>query len=90
MTIKEIKQNEKQGPSKGNILRVKQGYNPNSSSIGSIIFALPAALLGVTAGFGAVSGIIMGAFANKSPSKKKSESETELDESLRQLMEENQ
>ncbi len=43
----------------GNILRVKQGYNPNSSSIGSIIFVLPAALLGITAAFGAVSGMIM-------------------------------
>lgn len=45
----------------GKILRVKQGYNPNSSSIGSIIFVLPTALLGVTAGFGAVSGAIMAA-----------------------------
>lgn len=44
---------------KGKILRVKQGYNPNSSSIGSIIFVLPAALLGITAAFGAVSGMIM-------------------------------
>ena len=44
---------------KGKILRVKLGYNPNSSSIGSIIFVLPAALLGITAAFGAVSGIIM-------------------------------
>ena len=43
----------------GNILRVKQGYNPNSSSIGSIIFVMPAALLGITAAFGAVSGVIM-------------------------------
>ena len=43
----------------GNILRVKQGYNPNSSSIGSVIFVLPAALLGITAAFGAVSGMIM-------------------------------
>ena len=43
----------------GNILRVKQGYNPNSSSIGSVIFVLPAALLGITAAFGAVSGMIV-------------------------------
>jgi hypothetical protein len=26
---------------KGNILRLKQGYNPNSSSVGSVIFVLP-------------------------------------------------
>ena len=90
MKHKEIKQDDKQAPSKGKILRVKQGYNPNSSSIGSIVFAMPVALLGVTAGFGVVSGIILGAFANKSPSKKKTKAETELDESLRQLMEDDQ
>jgi hypothetical protein len=47
---------------KGKILRVKQGYNPNSSSMGSMVFALPAALLAVTVGFGAVSSIILAAF----------------------------
>ena len=51
---------------KGKILRVKEGYNPNSSSIGSMVFALPAALLGITAAFGIVSGIIMAAFMMKS------------------------
>lgn len=49
------------GP-KGKILRLKQGYNPNSSSMGSIIFVLPAAILGITVGFGLVSGIIASAF----------------------------
>jgi hypothetical protein len=47
---------------KGRILRVKLGYNPNSSSMGSMIFVFPAALLAVTAGFGVISGIIMSAF----------------------------
>ena len=56
---------EKEKGKSGEILRVKHGYNPNSSSLGSIVFALPAALLGVTAGFGAVSGIIMAAFMKK-------------------------
>ncbi len=50
----------RKGP--GRILRVKQGYNPNSSSLGSIVFALPAVLLGATVGFGVLSGIIMSAF----------------------------
>ena len=53
---------------KGKILRVKQGYNPNSSSMGSMVFALPAALLAVTVGFGAVSSIILSAFL-KGPRK---------------------
>ncbi len=57
---------------KGKILRVKQGYNPNSSSMGSIVYALPAALLGITAGFGVVSGIIFSAFMkNKNQNKPK-------------------
>jgi hypothetical protein len=50
---------------KGRILRVKQGYNPNSSSMGSMVFSLPAVLLAVTVGFGAVSGIIMSAFIKR-------------------------
>lgn len=41
---------------KGKILRIKQGYNPNSSSMGSIVFVLPAVLLAITALFGAVLG----------------------------------
>jgi hypothetical protein len=55
--------------SKGRILRVKMGYNPNSSSMGSIVFILPAALLAVTAGFGIVSGVILSVFIKKSDRK---------------------
>lgn len=47
---------------RGRILRVKQGYNPNSSSMGSIVFALPSLLLGTTVLFGAVAGFIASAF----------------------------
>ena len=47
---------------KGRILRVKRGYNPNSSSMGSIVFALPSLLLGTTALFGAVAGLVASAF----------------------------
>jgi len=43
---------------KGKILRVKQGYNPNSSSMGSIIFVLPALLMGISVVFGALSGLL--------------------------------
>lgn len=83
---------EKIGPDdglKGRILRVKQGYNPNSSSMGSIVFALPAALLGTTTVFGAVSGAIMGAFMKKtgksdSPRQDASEEAETIDESNRQ------
>ena len=44
---------------KGRILKVKPGYNPNSSSMGSVIFSLPAAMLGVTMAFGVVSSLIL-------------------------------
>ena len=50
---------------KGKILRVKQGYNPNSSSMGSIIFAFPAVLMGIAAGFSIISGIIMSKIVKK-------------------------
>jgi len=53
---------------KGRILRVKLGYNPNSSSMGSMVFVFPAALLAVTVGFGVISGIIMSVFIK--PDKK--------------------
>jgi len=59
---------------KGRILRVKQGYNPNSSSMGSIIFIFPAALLAVTVGFGMISGAIMSAFIKRSDKTNKNDS----------------
>ncbi len=64
---------------KGKILKVKHGYNPNSSSLGSVIFALPASLLGITVGFGVVSGIIVTYFIGKS-SKKADETGVENDD----------
>ncbi len=46
----------------GRILRVKQGYNPNSSSMGSIVFELNTMLLGLTTIFGGVAGVLFAAF----------------------------
>ena len=54
--------NRQNSPKKGKILRIKRGYNPNSSSMGSIVFILPASLIAITIGFGAVSSVIMSAF----------------------------
>lgn len=45
-------------PRAGRILRIKLGINPNSSSIGTIVFAMPAALLGVTVAFGATAALL--------------------------------
>lgn len=54
-----VKESGKRKIKKGKILRVKPGYNPNSSSMGSIVFSLPQIMLGVTTIFGVVSGIII-------------------------------
>jgi len=54
----------------GKILRVKQGYNPNSSSIGSIVFAVPTMLLVSSALFGTASAIIFAKFMKKAEGNK--------------------
>ncbi|MBI4704100.1 MAG: hypothetical protein HY744_23575 [Deltaproteobacteria bacterium] len=51
----------------GRILRLKHGYNPNSSSIGSIVFAMPASLLALTVAFGAATGLVCAAFLDRRP-----------------------
>lgn len=43
---------------RGKILRVKQGYNPNSSSIGSVIFSMSAAVVPATIIFGMAASAI--------------------------------
>lgn len=45
----------------GRILRLKQGYNPNSSSLGSIVFALPVTLIGLSALFGFAASLLTSA-----------------------------
>jgi hypothetical protein len=52
----------------GRILRLRLGLNPNSSSIGTIVFAMPAALLGLTVAFGAAAGLLSSAFAQRAAS----------------------
>ena len=42
---------------RGRILRLKLGFNPNSSSIGTIVFAMPAAMIGLTVAFGAAAAL---------------------------------
>ena len=50
---------------KGRILRVKYGYNPNSSSIGSIVYIFSAKILGAAVGFGVVASLICSAFLGR-------------------------
>jgi hypothetical protein len=67
------------GITKGKILRVKPGYNPNSSSMGSIVFSFPQIMMGVTAIFGAVSGIIISRFMKNQPPMKQDVIDNEIE-----------
>ena len=58
---------------KGKILRVKKGYNPNSSSIGSIVFAIPTMLFVGATLFGTASVLIFSKYLKKSEAHKLSE-----------------
>lgn len=55
---------------KGKILRIKQGYNPNSSSMGSIVFAFPVIFLVVNAVLGTIAGVFFTIFLRKKKDKK--------------------
>jgi len=50
---------------KGKVLRVKQGYNPNSSSLGSVVFSFPAALIAVPVLLSATAAFIFTRIINK-------------------------
>lgn len=50
---------------KGKILRVKEGYNPNSSSIGSVVFNMSATVFPATVLFGMVSAAVSSAVLSR-------------------------
>jgi hypothetical protein len=50
---------------RGRILRLKMGYNPNSSSLGSIVFSFPALLLGIPVLLSAAVAVIAGRMRKK-------------------------
>ena len=51
---------------RGKILRLKCGYNPNSSSIGSVVFLLSSKMLAFSAAFGLAAGLIYSWFDRSS------------------------
>jgi hypothetical protein len=51
-------------PLKGRVLRVKNGFNPNSSSIASDIIVFFTTAAGVSALFATAAGIVMARFAD--------------------------
>lgn len=62
---------------RGHILRVKRGYNPNSSSIGSVVFLLSTKIIVLTAGFGAIAGLIFSTLGKKTAKTDDNKEDTE-------------
>lgn len=56
-----------EGRPAGRILRIKAGYNPNSSSLGTIIFAVPAAMLLAPALYNAIAAALTSATVRDRP-----------------------
>lgn len=54
-------------PSSPQVLRLKLGYNPNSSSLGSVVFGVPTSLLAAAALLGAAAGAIAAAVVQREP-----------------------
>ncbi len=61
---------------KGKIMKVKHGYNPNSSSMGSMVFAMPIVFIGATVGFGVISSLIVSYFMRMGNKNKDISNET--------------
>jgi len=55
---------------KGRILRVKEGYNPNSSSIGSVVFSIPSMVTFSTLAFSAFASLIFNKYLKNDNRKK--------------------
>jgi hypothetical protein len=52
-------------PGRGRVLRVKEGFNPNSSSLGSVIFSIPAALVAAPVLLAGVAALLAARLARK-------------------------
>ncbi|MCK4563891.1 MAG: hypothetical protein KAU94_04380 [Verrucomicrobia bacterium] len=63
MKIKELPSRPSEG--KGRVLALKEGYNPNSSSLGSIVFSYPEAWLLAPVIAGTVSAAATAWFTRK-------------------------
>ena len=60
-------------PRKSKILRLKVGYNPNSSSIGSIVYLFSTKYLVFLSSFGLVTGLIFSFFSKGKRDQKDTE-----------------
>lgn len=67
--LKKLPDNLPEPRGKGKVLRIKEGYNPNSSSLGSIVFSFPAALLAVPVLFSAIAAFVATKFVDHKDSQ---------------------
>ena len=58
MTISRLPVPDQPYPGEGKVLRVKEGFNPNSSSLGSVVFSMQAALIAAPVVLGAAAAWI--------------------------------
>lgn len=65
---------------RGRILRVKLGYNPNSSSIGSIVYAIPTMLFVSSIIFGVATTVIFSRFSKKIANKTNNNDDAQANE----------
>jgi len=66
MLDRELPENLPPYQGKGKILRIKEGYNPNSSSLGSVVFSIPTAMLAVPVILAGAAAFIAYKFSGKS------------------------
>lgn len=63
MSSEQLPEADRPYTGRGRVLRVKQGYNPNSSSLGSVVFVVPAVLVAAPVLLAAVASLIESRFA---------------------------
>ena len=67
MSKRELPTSSEAYSGRGRVLRVKEGYNPNSSSLGSVVFTIPAALIAAPVLLAGVAAWIAGRFTKAEP-----------------------
>ena len=65
MAISRLPVPEQPYDGRGKVLRVKEGFNPNSSSMGSIVFSMSMALIAAPVVLGAAASLICAAGLKK-------------------------
>ena len=70
MKLKDMSGTVPEYKGKGKILRIKEGYNPNSSSLGSVVFSVRTVVYAVPVLFSAAAGFLYWAFTGSGKKEK--------------------